>query len=97
MAMKQRERTPRRAGEEAGTPADESALRHGGVRKGDTSRRYSVAGKLALVEELVQGARPSMSSAFDMRASVATLPVVRVDSAANAREQRDVDRQRSIS
>jgi hypothetical protein len=56
-----------------------------------------VAGKLALVEELVQGARPSMSSAFDMRASVATLPVVRGDSAANAREQRDVDRQRSIS
>jgi hypothetical protein len=69
MAMKQRERTPRRAGEEAGTPADESALRHGGVRKCDTFRRCRVAEKLTMAEEFVQcrAARLSMSYARGTR------------------------------
>jgi len=48
-------RKRRGAGEEAGTPADESAPRHGGRRDGDTARRYSVAQKLALVDEFMQG------------------------------------------
>ena len=53
--MKVLRREQRGAGEEAGTPADESAPRHGGRRPGDSARRYSVEEKLALVDEFVRG------------------------------------------
>lgn len=68
--MKLRKQEGRRAGEEAGTPADESALRVGRKRDWDTSRRYSVEEKLALVEEFVQS--DETFDAFCARKKVST-------------------------
>jgi len=62
MAMKLRKRTTRRAGEKAGTSADEPALRRGGAHGGDTARRYSVEEKLVLVDEFVKGGDPDLSA-----------------------------------
>ena len=53
MAMK-RGKWPQGAGDEAGLEAEEPAPRHGGARGGYSSRRYSVAEKVALVAEFEQ-------------------------------------------
>ena len=71
--MKQQKREARRAGEEAGTPADEPALRVRRKHDWDTSRRYSVAEKLALVDEFVKGGETFDAFCARHRVSTASL------------------------